>query len=317
MEQRKKQACVFGGTGFIGRQVIRALAKQGYTVRVATRTPEKAYFLKTCGSVGQVVPFACNYADDASLSTVIKGCDVVINCIGILYEKQKNEFSKLQATLPERMAKTCKALGVSRFIHLSALGCEHSTSRYARTKMEGEHAVMQTFKEATILRPSVVFGAEDSFFNKFAGLSVVLPFLPLIGGGKTCFQPVYVGDIAQAVLACLNSSDTMGKIYELGGPEVLSFKEIYTKLFEQTGRKKLLLPLPWVVAKLNGAVLGLLPCPILTADQVESLKTDSVVGSSALTLESLGITATPMSTILPAYLARYRPGGRFGAKKRA
>lgn len=316
MTQNYKQACILGGTGFIGTQITRELVKLGYIVRVATRTPEKAYFLKTCGSVGQVVPVFCDYADDATLEKAIKGCNVVINCIGILYEKRNGDFAKTHTELPRRIAKVCKTLLVERLIHISALGCDSALSLYGRSKMAGEQAILENFHSATILRPSVVFGAGDNFFNMFAKLSVVLPFLPLIGGGKTKFQPVYVGDIVDAVCACLKSKDTMGKIYELGGPEILTFKEIYQKLFSQTGRKKMLVTLPWGIAKIQGTLMGMLPSPILTADQVLSLKTDTIVGSNSLTFKELGLVPTSMDTILPSYLFRYKPGGRFGDKKR-
>lgn len=312
-----KTACLFGGTGFIGRQITRLLAKQGYLVKVATRVPERAYFLKTAGNVGQIVPFACNYRDEQSLRNAVNGCDLVINCIGVLYERKKNSFAAIHTELPRAIAKACKAENVGRFIHISALGCDHTDSKYGKSKYAGEQAIYENFPAATILRPSVVFGVEDSFLNKFAKMSVVMPFLPLIGGGHTKFQPVYVGDVAQAVLACTLDSQTAGRTYELGGPEILTFREILTRLGEETGRKKCLVSLPWPVAYLKGCVLGMLPAPLLTADQVVSLKTDNTVSRDALTLSDLGILPTAMECVVPAYLARYRPGGRFGNKKRA
>lgn len=317
MLQNYKKACVFGGSGFVGRQVVRELARQGYIIKVASRVPERAYYLKTAGNVGQIVPFACNYNDAASVRDAVRGCDVVVNCIGILFEKGKNTFQKIHVDLPKAIAKACADEKVSRFIHVSALGCDEALSKYGKSKRTGEAGIFGVCPSATILRPGVIFGAEDEFFNMFARLSMVLPFLPLIGGGKTRMQPVYVGDVSDAVVACIGNHNTMGKTYELGGPEILSFREIYDHLFAQTGRRKCLVTMPWGLAKIQGSLFSVLPHPLLTADQVESLKTDTIVGPQALTLKDLGITPTGMDAILPSYLGRYRPGGRFGDKKRA
>ena len=312
-----KQACVFGGTGFIGRQIVRVLAKQGYTIKIASRAPERAYFLRTAGNVGQIVPYACDYANDAAIREAVRGCELVVNCVGILFEKGKNGFTKIHTELPRVIAKACATEKVSRFVHISALGCDQAHSKYAKSKYNGEQAIFENFPRATILRPSVVFGVEDSFFNMFAKLSIVLPALPLIGGGKTKLQPVYVGDVADAVATAAKSEETAGKIYELGGPEILNFREIYACLFRETGRKKMLISLPWGVATLQGKIMGLLPKPPLTADQVETLKTDNIVSGEFGGLSDLDIVATGMDVVLPTYLARYRPGGRFGDKKRA
>lgn len=312
-----KQACIFGGTGFIGRQIVRELARQGYTIKVATRAPESAYFLRTAGNVGQIVPFACNYADEANIRRAVQGCTLVVNCIGVLFEKGKNSFTKIHTELPRTIAKACAAEKAGRFIHVSAMACEENHSKYGKSKRNGELAVFENFAHATILRPSVVFGVEDNFFNLFAKLSVVSPVLPLIGGGKTKFQPVYVGDVADAVVACASNPETAGQTYDLGGPETLTFREIYERLSKETGRKPMLLTLPWGIAQIQGAFLSLLPNPLLTPDQVESLKTDNVAGAGNPGLADLGIAPTSLDTILPTYLARYRPGGRFGDKKRA
>lgn len=312
-----KQACVFGGTGFIGRQIVRVLARAGYTVKVASRFPEKAFFLKTAGNVGQIVPVLCKPGDEASIRTAVRGCDVVVNCVGILFQKGKSTFTRIHTELPRSIAKACAAEKVERFVHLSALGCEDSESKYGKSKLNGELAVHENFPKATILRPSVVFGPEDEFFNMFGRLSTVLPVLPLVGGGKTKFQPVYVGDVADAVMKAIASSESEGQVYELGGPDILTFRQIYERLFAQTGRKCMLVSLPWGVAKLQGCVMGILPKPPLTADQVESLKTDNVVSVDAKTLADLGVMPTGLDLILPTYLDRFRPGGRFGDKKRA
>lgn len=312
-----KMACVFGGTGFIGRQVVRRLADQGYTVKVATRVPERAYFLKTSGNVGQIVPFLCRSSDDAAIRAAVQGCEIVVNCVGILFEKGKSSFTRIHTELPRAIAKACAAEKVSRFIHISALGCDESQSKYGKSKLNGELAVLENFPKATILRPSVVFGVEDNFFNMFGRMATVLPALPLIGGGKTRLQPVYVGDVAEAVMKAAKSGETEGQIYELGGPDILSFCDIYERLFAETGRRRLLVSLPWGVAKLQACMLGILPKPPLTCDQVETLKTDNVVRADAKTLRDLQIAPTSLDLVLPTYLARFKPGGRFGDKKRA
>lgn len=310
-------ACVFGGTGFIGRQIVRALADEGYTVKVATRVPERAYFLKPYGNVGQIVPFACSSDEEASIRAAVKGCDVVVNCVGILYEKGKSTFTKIHTELPRLIAKDCAAEKVLRFVHISALGCHESNSKYGKSKLNGELAVYENFPKATVLRPSVVFGAEDTFFNRFGRLAEIVPALPLVGGGYTKFQPVYVGDVAAAALKACKKEECEGQTYELAGPETLSFRQIYQRLFQETGRKRTLISLPWGIAKIQGCVLGILPNPPLTADQVENLKTDNVVSADAKTFLDLDITPTALDVILPTYLARFKPGGRFGDKKRA
>lgn len=312
-----KMACVFGGTGFIGRQIVRELAKAGYTVKVATRVPEKAFFLKPYGNVGQIVPFFCRSSDENAIRAAVQGCEVVVNCVGILFEKGKSTFTKIHTELPRSIAKACTAEKVGRLVHISALGCDESHSKYGKSKLNGELAVHENFVRATILRPSVVFGVEDDFFNMFGRLATVLPALPLIGGGHTKFQPVYVGDIADAVMKAIAIPESAGQTYELGGADILTFRQIYERLFAETGRKRLLISLPWGVAKLQGCVMGLLPKPPLTSDQVESLKTDNVVANGAKTLADLGITPTSLDVVLPTYLARFKPGGRFGDKKRA
>jgi len=316
MTQHYKTACVFGGTGFVGRQIVRALADQGYVVKVATRVPERAYFLKTAGNVGQIVPFATRLSDPQSIADAVNGCDVVVNCIGILFEKGAQSFQRVHVDFPAALAAAC-AKGNPRLIHLSALGCDQAISKYGKSKKAGEEAILKTYPEATLLRPSIIFGPEDGFFNLFARLSMVLPCLPLIGGGHTRFQPVYVADVAKAVMAVLDTPQTKGKIYELGGPEIFTFRQIFDLLAQETNRKRFLLPLPWPLARLQGHVFGVMPRPLLTADQVDSLKTDTVVSPKAYTFQDLEIVPTGVEAILPSYLNRYRPGGRFGDKKRA
>ncbi len=311
MTQNQKIATVFGGTGFVGRNVVRELADLGYTVKVATRVPERAYFLKPCGTPGQIVPFPCNYNDGESMAEAVKGAQVVVNCIGILFENARQKFEKAHVELPAMIAAACKKANVANFIHISALGVDEARSRYAKSKLEGEKAVFSEFKSAVILRPSVIFGEDDEFFNMFAGIARVAPALPLIGGGKTRFQPVYVGDVAKAVIASIGNINAHGQIYQLGGPEVVSFREIYERLFQYTGRRRCLMSIPFPLAKVQATFLSLMPQPLLTRDQVESLKTDNVVSEGAKGLSDLGVSQTAMDVILPTYLESYREGGRF------
>lgn len=310
-------ATVFGGTGFVGRQIVRELAARGITVKVATRVPERAYFLRPCGSVGQVVPFQCNYSDPLSVAAAVQGSQIVVNCIGVLYEKGHQSFARAHVDIPTFIAKACAEAGVQRFVHISALAVERGTSKYAKSKFEGEKAVFANFPMASILRPSIVFGEDDNFFNQFATLSKVLPFLPLIGEGETKFQPVYVGDVADSVMAVLERADAQGKIYELGGPEVLSFKELFERMFKYTERPVPLVPLSFGLAKIQAAFMGVMPKPLLTRDQVESLKTDNVMNEGAAGFAELGISPKGLDTILPVYLSRYKPGGRFADVKAA
>lgn len=314
-----KIVCIFGGTGFLGQQVTQELARAGYRIKIATRIPESAYELKTYGNIGQIVPFQCNYKDEASVQQATKGCYAVVNLIGILYQRGKNSFKHAHVDIPQMIAAACKKNNVSKFIHISALGIDESQSKYAKSKVEGEAAIKKEFPTATFLRPSVVFGAGDNFFNMFAKLSTIAPALPLIGGGKTKFQPVYVGDIAEAVckITCDKSEKFEGGTYHLGGPEVVTFKEIYEILLEQINRDRALVSIPWPIAKIQGIILGLLPKPLLTKDQVVSLKTDNIVRDGVKNFSDLEIEPTAMATILPEYLICYKRGGRFANKKNA
>ena len=312
MSVENKIATVFGGTGFVGRQIVRELAARGVRIKVATRVPERAYFLKPAGAVGQVVPFQCDYSDEKSIAQAVEGADYVVNCIGILFEKgKKRRFQHAHVDVPARIASACAKQGVKALVHVSALGVEEGTSKYAKTKLEGEKAVLAKFPKASILRPSVIFGEDDEFFNMFAEMARYTPVLPLIGGGKTKFQPVYVGDVADAALAALDNPQAQGQIYQLGGPDVVSFKEIYNLLFQYTGRRRCLMRLPYGLAKVQATFLSILPNPPLTRDQVESLKTDNVVAENAQGLADLGVQQTDMDLILPTYLQSYRAGGRF------
>lgn len=312
MVNREKIATIFGGTGFLGKQIVKELANRGITVKVATRIPESAYFLKPCGEIGQIVPVQCNYSDPCSVRNAVKGSDFVVNCIGILFEKRKHsKFARAHIDIPAMIAKACSDEDVQRFVHISALGCDKSTSKYAKTKLEGESAILTNYPNATILRPSVIFGEDDKFFNMFAEMARFTPFLPLIGGGNTKFQPIYVGDVSEVTLKALTSNDDkyLGKIYQLGGPEIVTFKEIYEKLFKYTGRKRKLVNIPYWVAKIEACFLSFLPKPPLTRDQVESLKSDNIVSDGALDIQLYGIKPKSLDLILPKYLKHYKSGG--------
>jgi uncharacterized protein YbjT (DUF2867 family) len=308
---------IFGGSGFLGRQIIRELAAQGYTIRVASRTPQSCYDVRTTGAPGQVVPQFYDPSRPDTIGAVINGSYAVINCIGILFEKGRTKFHAAHAELPRQLATSCKRHHVERFVHISALGVDSNKSNYARTKLMGEQAVRDIFQGATILRPSVIFGTEDNFFNMFARMCQFMPALPLIGGGKTKFQPVFVGDVADAAVRAIRTPDMIGKIYELGGPDVLTFREIYEKLFENIGYRRTLLSLPWSVARFQAGIMQLFPKPLLTVDQVRSLKFDNVMRPGAGGFKDIGVTPKSLDLILPTYLDCYRTGGKFAEKKRA
>ena len=312
-----KTAAVFGGGGFIGRHLVRRLARNGTVIRVPTRHAARVKVLRTAGVVGQIVPEMIDVFDDAELAAAIQGADLVVNLIGILYQTRKDSFVKVHEELPGRIARLSADLGVKRLVHVSALGASlDSRSVYACTKAAGEAAVRAVFPQATILRPATVFGPEDDFFNRFAAMSLMSPALPLVGG-ETRFQPVYVGDVADAIMASLERADAPGRTYELGGPAALTFRQLMQKLMAATGRHRLLVPVPWGVAHLLGSIGEWSPgAPPLTRDQVELLKQDNVLSGQAPGLSDLGIRATALDVILPTYLDRFRPGGRFSKESR-
>lgn len=322
-----KQITVFGGSGFVGRHVVSRLAAKGHVVRVAVRSVATAQFVKPMGDVGQVTPVRANINNDADVAAAVDGSDSVINLVGILFSRGKQNFEAVHRDGAERIARLSRAAGVSHLVQMSALGAsDTSPSQYAQTKAAGEAAVREAFEDATIVRPSVIFGPDDDFFNRFASLARLAPALPvfgcpfpafrdgridLYGDGGTKFQPVYVGDVADAIVACLEGGETAGKTYELGGPTVYSFKALMELVLAATDRKSFLVPLPFWVASLEAVFLELLPKPLLTRDQVKLLKTDNVLTGSYPTLETLGITPTAAELIVPTYLDRFRRGGRF------
>ncbi len=309
---------VFGGSGFVGRNVVRELARAGYRVRVAVRTPKNAHFLQPMGNVGQIGVMYADIRDDATVARAVHGASAVINLVGILFERGKQKFAALQAEGAERIAEKAKAAGVGRFIQVSAIGADAgSESVYARTKAEGETRVRNHYPDVTVLRPSIVFGPEDDFFNRFASMATIAPALPLVGGGKTRFQPVHVDDVADAVVRCLSDPKTKGRIYELGGPSVMTFRECLELMLRVIERKRLLVPLPFPIASLMGSVAQWVPfgAPVITADQVKLLRHDNVVGLTGDerigTLEDLGITPNAPEAILPTYLYRFRKHGQY------
>lgn len=304
------RVAILGGSGFIGRYVVKRLAERDAVVSVGGRNASQAKYLKLKGDVGTVGLVNIAIDDEALLPRFLAGNEALINCVGILYERGRRKFDLIHHTAPARLARLARDAGVERFIHFSALGADpRSASAYARSKAEGEAAVRDAFPTATILRPSVVFGPEDQFFNRFAAIATISPMLPLIGGGETRFQPVYVGDVAGAVIRCLADPATAGRTYELGGPRVYSMRALLELLLAEIRHKRLLVNLPFGLASLQARLMGLLPDPLLTTDQVELLKSDSIVSGGAMGLESLGIDPTPVEAILPTYLDRFRRGG--------
>lgn len=308
---------IFGGSGFIGRYVVKRLAARGARVRVAVRDVEGAKFLKPMGAVGQIAPFAVNIGDAASVRAAISGADAVVNAVGVLYEGGRQSFRRAHVDGPRMIAEAATAAGVGRLVHISAIGADAaSDSRYAQSKAMGEAAVREAFPDATVLRPSVVFGAEDDFFNRFAAMARLAPALPLIDGGATKFQPVFVGDVADAVVAALDEEEAAGKTYELGGPEVMTFREVMEFILAETGRKRALAPAPSKLMRPMAGLMELLPGPPpLTRDQLTLLERDNVVAEDALKLSDLGVAPSSVAAEAPKYLVRYRAGGHYSKRR--
>jgi NADH dehydrogenase len=312
---------IYGGSGFIGRHAVRAIAKTGARMRVAVRRPELAGHLQPLGGVGQINAVQANVRFPDSLLAAADGADAVVNLVGILFPSGKQSFPSVQDEGARHVAEAARAAGARALVHVSAIGADpDSPSLYARSKAAGEAAVRQVFPEAVILRPSVVFGPEDDFFNRFAKLVRIAPVLPLIGGGNTRLEPVFAGDVARAVIAGLTGTAKPGAPYELGGPEVLTLKEVMQRVLEYTMRRRPLVTMPFWLAKLKGSFLQLLPNPMLTVDQVRLLQTDNVVSEAAKrdarTLEALGIEPVPIASVVPDYLEQFRPRGQFSHYRR-
>lgn len=315
---------IFGGSGFVGRYIARRMAKAGWRVRVAVRRTNQALPVRTYGAVGQVEPVFCNIRDDASVRAVMNGADAVVNCVGILAETGRNKFDPVQAEGAGRVARIARELGVARMVHLSAIGADaQSDSAYQRSKAAGEALIQQHFPGAVILRPSIIFGTEDKFFNRFAAMARMTPFLPVVGA-NTQFQPVHVDDVAQAVEVALTRDVTPG-IYELGGPDCASFRDLMENMLKEIRRKRVLVNVPFRIAAVMGSALDLLQTvtfglfrnTLLTRDQVRNLQKDNLVSPDAKGFADLGIVPVSMDAILPGYLWAHRPGGQYQAMKEA
>jgi NADH dehydrogenase len=311
-----KLVTIFGGSGFLGRYVVQRLARLGAQVRVGIRDANNALFLKTMGDVGQVTPVSLNVLDEKEVEDLISGSDYVVNLIGILYESgTTNTFENLHVTVPTLIAKACTKKKVKRLVHISAIGANaKSESKYAKTKAKGEKKILDNFPKATIVRPSILFGEEDKFFNRFATMAKFSPFLPLIGGGHNKVQPVYVCDVADAIVQVLadphvQQSPHEGKVYELGGPKIYSFEELLAFIMEQTRRYRILIPISYYMATMIGKVAQCLPSPLLTADQVKLLKQDNIADPKLNGFKKLGITPATVEMVVPTYLNRYRYSG--------
>lgn len=305
-----------GGAGFIGRYIVKRLAERGEVLTVGGRNATQARFLTLKGDVGQVGLVNIAIDDEDVLPAFVAGKDALINCVGILYERGAQKFDVVHHSAPAKLARLAREAGVERLVHISAIGADpRSPSAYAQSKAAGEQAVRDAFPTATILRPSVVFGPEDDFFNRFAAMAVMSPFLPLIGGGETRFQPVYVGDVASAAVRVLDDPATAGRTYELGGPKIYTFRALMELMLAEIKRNRYLVDLPFGLASFQARLLSLLPKPPLTPDQVEMLRRDNVVASGALDLGTLGIVPTAVEAVLPTYLDRFRRGGWYDRRR--
>ncbi|MGC1497728.1 MAG: complex I NDUFA9 subunit family protein [Sulfitobacter sp.] len=317
-----KLVTIYGGSGFVGRYIARRMAKAGWRVRVAVRNPNEAMFVRPYGVVGQVEPILCNVRDDASVRAAMQGAEAVVNCVGILVENGKNKFDAVQAEAPERIARIAAESGVARMVHISSIGADtESDSDYSRSKGEGEANVLVHMPNAAILRPSIVFGPEDGFFNRFAGMTRMGPVLP-VAHAETKFQPVYVDDVAKAAEMAIKGAAS-GGIYELGGPDVETFRELMQQMLDVIQRRRLILNLPNFSARLmafgfdmmQAITFGLFTNTMLTRDQLKNLKNDNVVAEDSLDFDALGIKPVSMTSVLPDYLWRFRPSGQYDAIK--
>jgi uncharacterized protein YbjT (DUF2867 family) len=306
----RRVATVFGGTGFIGRAVVKRLAQRGFIVRVVSRDPVRARRLAPLGGVGQIVPFPADTGSDEAVRGALAGAEVAVSLIGILYERRAGDFDRLQGEVPGRIGRLAAAEGVARVVHVSAIGADAaSPSGYARSKAAGEAALRAAFPAATILRPSIVFGPDDAFFNRFAGMATMTPFVFPVVSGDTRFQPVHVADVADAVMAALEREDAPGRLYELGGPRVWTMRELMAFILETTARPRRMIDMPMGLMRLQARFLEKLPVPPLTQDQLLLLQKDNVAADGMPGLPELGIVPQSVEATVPAYLKRFRPGG--------
>jgi uncharacterized protein YbjT (DUF2867 family) len=315
---RDRLVTIFGGSGFLGRHLVRALARRHYRIRVAVRRPDLAGHLQPLGRVGQIHAVQANLRYPDSVAPAVRNADVVVNLVAILFARGRQTFPAVHVAGADAVARAAAAVG-ARLIHVSAIGADpDSPSQYARTKAEGEAAVHAAVPAATIFRPSIMFGPEDDFFNRFGAMARLSPVLPLVGGGHTRFQPVFVGDVAEAIARAVDGDARAGTTYELGGPEVKTFRQLMEFVLATTGRRRLLLPLPFGIAALQAAFLQFLPKPPLTPDQVKLLRVDNVVSAAAegdgRTLAGLGIDPSTIAAVVPSYLWRFRKTGQFGRR---
>jgi len=309
---KQKIATIFGASGFIGRHLIRRLTEKDFRIVAATRSPYLHGYLKPLGNPGQIDLEKVNLIDEGNLRTLIKNSNVVINLVGILYETKKQKFEDIHAKFPDLLSKLCNKLNIEKLVHVSALGINETVgSQYMQSKLKGEKNILNNFNHSVILRPSIIFGPEDKFFNQFASLAEFFPALPLIGRGLTYFQPIYVGDVAKSIMAVLEMEKINNNIYELGGPQTFTFKELMEILLKQIKKKRFLVPIPFSFAKFQAKILQLLPKPPLTTDQVEMLKYDNIVTNKYPTLKDLKINPKTIDSILPNYIWRFRRGGQF------
>ena len=313
MQNNQKIIAMFGAGGFLGKHLMRQLTKLEYRIKVATRKPYLKGYLKPLGNPGQIELFKTNLFNSEDVKKILKDCDFAINLVGILYETRKQKFNQIHSQFPQLLSNLCEEMGIKNLVHVSALGAqEKHKSEYIKSKFQGERNIQDTFKPSVILRPSLVIGSEDKFFNTFASIAQFSPIIPLIGGGKTKFSPIYVGDMVKAIVKSLDLNNSEPLIYELGGPINYSFKELMVILLKQIKKKRFLVNIPFELAKFNSYFLQMLPNPLLTADQIEILKHDNIVTGNYPLLKDLGITGTNIESILPKYINRFRSGGQFG-----
>ena len=313
MQNNHKIIAVFGGGGFLGKHLMRQLTKLDYRVKVATRNPYLKGYLKPLGNPGQIELFKTDIFNPEDVKQVLSNCDFAINLVGILYETRKQKFNQIHTEFPHLLCNLCKEIGVKNLVHISALGIlDNHVSKYMQSKLEGEKNIKKFFKSSVILRPSLVFGPEDKFFNTFASIAQFSPALPLIGGGKTKFSPIYVGDVARAIVKALRLNNSEPEIFALRGPENYSFKQLMEILLTEIKKKRFLISIPWGFAKFQSYFLQMLPNPLLTPDQVELLKYSNIISGDYPILKDLGISGKTIQSILPKYIYRFRTGGQFG-----